>query len=245
MNVKNEEEQTAKKSLWEEITEDHMAFLTACIVMANLVFVYYNRRANERLEKLFIGQNKPLIDVTPIGISQENKTHSKTSFSVVNYSGFPAYNIAVDFRYGKSKAWISEWLKARNEKDKKGEKKGVVIGHFYPSTPEIRIPKLESGETAVLIPKLESGKTEVNDFEGLPPFVIGALDLEEEVCSKGKDGHTIWVRVTWQNEKKHIFDEIHQYKLIGTKDTDDCPDSGTGRAFTFIPEGIISHKNMR
>ena len=57
------------KSLWEAIKKDPLAFLTVVLVLANLTFVYFNWQSNQRAEKLFVGQSKPLIDVTPISIS--------------------------------------------------------------------------------------------------------------------------------------------------------------------------------
>jgi hypothetical protein len=43
----------------------------------------------------------------------------------------------------------------------------------------------------------------------------------------------VQIRVTWENNRGHVFDEIRKYKLLCTK-------TEIGHAFTFIPEGIIS-----
>jgi hypothetical protein len=192
------------------------------------VAIIFTWQSSIRTGKLFVGQNKPLIDVSPIGITQEANGQSKTSFSVVNYSGFVAYKIAIDVKYEESNKWISEWRKARNEKKEKGEKKEVVVGKFYPSTPE------------PLIPKLSPGKTKDRD-------VFGSLNLEKKLCdpndpNRWSGGYPVFVRVSWQNKKGHVFDEIHKYKLVCTRDNEGS-DPGSGRAFTFIPEGVISRKD--
>ncbi len=207
-------------------------------------------QSNERAEKLFVGQNKPLIDVIPISIIQgERKDGTKmcaTRYSVVNYSGFDAYNIGYDIKYGSD--WISEWVKAKDSikeiakkkaDDNKKEKveKRVILNHSYISRPKVIIPKLMSGETIggdFKWPPLDaSGEL---DFKRLPRYASGEFDLEAHVVDKD-EGFPVLMRVTWENKSGHVFDEIHKYKLL-------CTDVGQGLSFTFIPEGIISQKNM-
>lgn len=212
------------KSLWEEIKKQKpLVILTGLIVLANGVLAYYTYQSNERTEKLFVGQNKPLIDVTPISItSGESETGAKmalTTFSVVNYSGFVAYNIAIDVKYPESNTWISEWLKA--DHDKKTEEPGVVIGKTFLTAPK--------APTSNALKELKPGGRAISKHNG-------QLDLEKTVGNAGNDGHTVLVRVTWENDSGHVFDEIHQYNLL-------CAESGPGRSFTFIPEGVISQKN--
>ena len=221
------------KPLWEAIKKDPLAYLTVFLVLANLLLAYYGCRANSRAKKLFVGQNKPLIDVAPIGIihgiaEDENKMCA-TLFSVVNYSGFVAYNILIDVAY-EGNVWILEWLRAekdRKEKEGKNKEKVVVTKGYYPSI-----------STRKTIKKLIPGETREKDFEGKAIGISGSLDLEKRVVSKGKEGFPVFVRLTWENNRGHVFDEIHKYKLICTKGV-----SESGRAFTFIPEGIISQKN--
>ena len=196
-----------------------LAFFTSFILVVNGFLIYYTYQSNERLEKLFVGQNKPLIDVTPISIAQNNKkrTHSTTMFSVVNYSGFEAREIRIDVKYGEGNAWITKWEEANDVNS--GD--GLQIGHFYRSAPKL------------FITKLEAGKTVEKEFVENPLYTSGSLNLEK-VCAD-PNGYPVFVRVTWHNEKGRIFDEIHKYTLICTKDS--------GRAFAFIPEGIISRKD--
>ena len=64
-----------------------------------------------------------------------------------------------------------------------------------------------------------------------------SLNLED-VVARGQEGLTVAVRTTWQNEKGHVFDAVHEYRLVGTTN------SAKGRSFTFIPKGIISQKDV-
>jgi len=209
-----------------------MSCHTKKLAESNNELVDITRQSNDRMEKLFVGQNKPLIGVAPISITQyESETGVKmalTKLSVVNYSGFVASNIVIDFRYINN-VWISEWLKA--DHDKKTGKGGVAIGKEFFSVPkappEVLIPGVLARET--FIPELQPYGRGV-------AIHIGQLDLEKTVGGTKQAGHTVLVRVTWENDSGHVFDEIHQYNLLCTK-------SGSGRSFTFIPEGIISQKN--
>ncbi|MFH0771416.1 MAG: hypothetical protein V1933_02230 [Candidatus Omnitrophota bacterium] len=74
----------------------NLSFLTFLIAVATLWFVV---ATNSRAEKLFIGSNMPLIDVSPITVSQHlngDNYYTTTTFSVSNYSGFKAYKIGID-----------------------------------------------------------------------------------------------------------------------------------------------------
>jgi len=196
------------------------------LIESNNKMLDLTSQANERSEKLFVGQNKPIIDVTPIGIVQtelidEKKTKMCTTlFSVVNYSGFDAKNISVDIAY-EGNVYISEWLRAKKDsgiKKIKGLDQNLVSGHLYPSRPDVQIKELKAGQ--------------VKEHRG----INGSLNLDKRVVGKGKIGLPVHIRVTWENDKGHVFDEIHKYKLL-------CTTAEEGHAFTFIPEGIISKKN--
>ncbi len=199
------------------------------IVLLTLSLAIYSHLANQRAERLFVGADRPLIDVTPIAIRQRlpARTHAETLFSIANYSAFPAYKISLDLKYDEI-GWITEWLKANLESVGKGDAKGVVGDKWYPSPPELpsapRLSKLARGEKAQW-------------------SLTGALDLENGVCPKKNKGLPISVRVTWQNDpnKGHVFDEIHRYTLICTVNTGGVPP--TGISFTFIPEGVIAQKD--
>lgn len=209
-------------------SETDIVYLTFIIVVVNVVLVYYTYQSNERAEKLFVGQNKPLIDVTPIRIAQIEDSnvgkHGVTLFSIANYSGFVAKEIRIDVKYGDND-WISEWIKANedNKINKKNKKEGIVKNRLYKST--------TSTKSGLFIPRLEPGETEEKKHVSI---VSGSLDLENQVCSKGDEGFQVLVRVTWENIKGHVFDEIRKYRLICTK-------VESGRALTFIYEGIISY----
>lgn len=217
--------------------ESMLDCVTPIIALANIVLVVitalsllYARRANSRAEKLFVGENRPLVDVTPIAIRQKaSGTHATTVFSIVNYSGFPAYEIGIDLKYGAN-SWILEWLKARGEKLKKGAAEGVVPEKFYSSPPTAHVSELGPGETAE------------RDKSGYQIEITGSLNLEDDVCAKGDEGMPVWVRVTWQNASRHVFDSVYEYRLICTKDTE-IRDQAGGRSLTFVPLGVVSQKD--
>lgn len=201
-------------------------FILVCITAGTL---WLTLKANARAERLYVGQNQPMIDVTPIGISQDAAgTHATTVFSIVNYSGFKAKNIGIDLKYGNN-SWILEWIKARRENTTTNPIGGVVKENLYVS------------RSSSIIREIEPGETKESDEKGKKIAITGSLNLESDVCSKGNNGFPVLVRVTWENLNDHVFDEVHKYRLICTKDTQPTDQRG-GRAFTFIPEGIISKK---
>ncbi|MCP4259201.1 MAG: hypothetical protein GY774_17090 [Planctomycetes bacterium] len=208
------------------------------LVKSNLKLIDYTRQSNERAEQLFVGQNRPLIDVAPISITQVSDDGkikmAKTKYSIVNYSGFPASNIAIDLVY-VSNVWISEWLKA--DYNKRMGKLGVVIGKEYFSIPEAPPVELIPGvlTSKILIQNLVSGDRK-------KAFHVGQFDLDIVRRAKFK-GHKVLVRVTWENDKGYIFDEIHQYNLLCTESVQEKDSKlDSGLSFTFIPEGVISQK---
>jgi len=126
-------------------------------------------------------------------------------------------DIRIDVDYGGDNIWISEWVKAYRNK---GEKKGTAISKSFLLAPKILIQELKTGAT-----------------NRDAAFVAGSLNLEK-VCNTGHAGYSVLVRVIWENEGGHVFDEIHEYKLV-------CTEVDSGRSLTFIPKGIIYGKNMR
>lgn len=201
------------------------------MMLGTLIIAFLSFCQNQRTANLFVAQDRPLLDVTPIAIRQsaEFPTHAETLFSIANYSAFAAYRIRLDLKYDEI-GWIVEWSKAEFESAEKKGVKGVVGDKWYPSPPEIpstpRLSKLARGKRAQW-------------------SLRGALDLEGRVCSeknRGK-GIPVSVRVTWENDpnKGHVFDEIHRYTLICTVNTGGV--HPIGRSFTFIPEGITAQKD--
>jgi hypothetical protein len=205
-----------KVTLW-------LVILTAVIAGINMVLIYYTVKSNDRAARAFEADKRPLIDVAPIKIMQNlNGTHAITLLSITNFSGFTAYNVAVDLKYGEY-SWISEWRKANGGKQSDC---GVVKGDWYVSAPEVIIKRLEPGETRT---------TEGLDKKGM--ILSGTLNLQKEVVAKRDKGLPVIVRATWENEKGHVFDIVHEYQLIGTTN------SANGRSFTFIPKGILAQKD--
>jgi hypothetical protein len=204
------------------------------VVIAFLAFIY-TYFANERSEKLFTGANVPLIDVTPIGVAQapgdKGTYFTTTFFDIANYSGFEALNIGIDLKYGE-RPWIAEWMKADAERNKKKPGQKIIDGKLYASAPPIFLKELGPGDSVKEKIKLEQRG------------VTGMFDLEKDVCSQGTNGLPISVRVTWQNKKEHVFDEVHRYRLICTIASNPL-DQNQGYSFTFIPEGIIYKKDTK
>jgi|SRR5215467_2285071 len=212
-----------------------MEKLTILLVIANFVLalvtfwsvdvarkgVNLAEQANKRSEQLFIAEDRPLIDVTPIGVVQSpDGRQTLTALSVANYSGFKAYDIGIDLKYGEY-GWIGEWVKADSDRQKKGNAIGIERSKPYLSPPKPQLPELDPGKTEY-------------DQTGARFGLQGDLNLEELVCG-AKEGLPVLIRVTWRNEKQHIFDEIYRYRLV-------CSKVSGGRSFTFLPEGIQSHK---
>lgn len=168
------------------------------------------------------GQRRPLIDVTPRFVNQAPGTTITTIFfDVANYSGFDAHHIEIDIRL-EDRYWTNEWMKAQEDRKKKGSAVGVEKGKAYFSSSKSVLPLLgKRGETRTAV-------------------VANAMDLES-VCSLGQKGALIYFRIKWASASSHVFDELHKYRLLCTKDSKGSQ-AGTGRAFTFIPYGKISEK---
>lgn len=173
-------------------------------------------------EAIAFGQQRPLIDVTPLSVGQlEGTTVTTIYFGIANYSGFDAEKIGIDVKM-EDRFWISEWLKARADKNEKGDSAGVAKGKVYFSSPRIDFPSLKKrGEVTF-------------------SYVANAMDLES-VCSLGDKGAPILIRTTWASKSGHVFDEIAKYTLLCTKDTEGKK-IGSGRSFTFLPGGKVSEK---
>jgi len=183
---------------------------------------------NERARRLYTSQKKPLLDITPIAITQNKAgTHSVTKLSVNNYSGFDAKNVRVDLRYGDY-SWIGEWLKAAEDSKGKNQNQNIINEKWYQSAPNLFIGDIKSHETKVV--------PDEPQIKGA--LFVGSLNIENEICASGKNNSIpVHVRVSWENENGHVFDEVHKYDLVCT------PAKNNGRSLTFISKGIKSQKN--
>lgn len=187
-------------------------------------------------KKLFVSQNTPLIDVTPVALTTDGP-FTAIYFSIVNYSGFTAYDIAIDLKLDQ--AWIMEWLKANKEKAvKPGGEKLIQEKTIYPLVPEF------SAKQGSYWPKLEPGGTVARDKLRQ---ISGYFKLQKFCPELGKgvpsSSHPVQARATWKNDRGHVFDEVHQYSLICTLDQDKDPKGRIGYAFTLVPDGIVSKKD--
>lgn len=177
----------------------------------------YSNISNERSEKLYVVQNQPMIDVTPVCISQRpvgNTTSVTTFFSIYNYSGFKALNVRVDLKYG-DRDWIVQWKMAYENANK--------------SESSIKYDTLGK----LIAEELDAGKKSQGNIEYFmqPDLAVGGvLDLEKDVCNIDGKSMNVKIRTTYQNEFMHVFDQITEYKLICTKA------GNGGKSFTFIQE---------
>lgn len=190
-------------------------WMNLAFMIVAVASLYYARRSIRRADRVFHGQIKPLIQVSPIGLVERPERNSvDTLFRIVNYGGFDAYNIAIDLQYGQ-KDWIGEWLYAYE--DNLRRQKGTYEGEetpssFYPTASKSKIRELKSGETA-------------NEVK----VTGGTLDLESDVCSKGSEGIVVSVRSIWENRDGYKFDSLDKYKLI-------CTRVNEGRSFSLLPQ---------
>lgn len=169
----------------------------AMIALGSLVFTaVYTNKANQRSEELFkiseslfVAQNIPLVDVTPISITQSQNANGSyfatTTFNVANYSGFHAYNIRIDLKYGTI-VWIGEWVKAYEKIQSNITGQDIDIDKPYESLPKVAIPEL--GAWKMIQQDVKSRQ------EG---GTMGSLLLKGDVCAKGDEGLTVLVRVAW------------------------------------------------
>lgn len=186
--------------------------------------------------KLFVGQNTPMVDVTPVALSAEGN-FTTIYFSIANYSGFAAHDIAIDLKLGD--AWIMEWLKAHAEKEAKPKDERLIqMKTAYPLVPEF------SAKQGPYWPRLEPGQAVGRDRL---PGITGYLELQTICPEIGKgvpsSSHPVRIRVTWKNDNGHVFDEVHQYSLVCTLDQDKDEKGRIGYAFALIPDGIVSKKD--
>ena len=190
----------------------------ANIVLATtaLIGVFFGYYSYEQNKKLFPAQNKPLIDFNPFAIvfmkNEKGNEYATTNFSVINYSGFTAYDIGIDLQYGNGD-WIASWSLA--DEDNKEKLK------------EIRGEKKTTQDEREVYFSYPISLIELKPKKRKKSHITGALN-SEKVCSEGKRGLPVKVRAIWYNEIGYMFEEIKHYRLVCTK-------VGRGRHFTFMP----------
>lgn len=212
---------TTNSSAWQTILNGITGLATLALVIVTVFMVWYTRcsleeaqKANERLEKMFIAQIRPLVDVVPrivvFSTVQEN-TFLETILSVTNYSGFDAKKISVDVKYGDGE-WIAEWLNAVKRASAPSEKLKELAESY--SVSPAPIENLTAG-----------AGTEVR--------IRGQVPTDAEFREAN---FRVRVRARWENDKAHLFDEIHDYYLEQTT-------AGGAKSFTFIPAGTVTKRD--
>lgn len=185
-------------------------------------FIWWEaHKENLRAEQLFGSQVRPLIQSTPDHVYYDPVSKMMTTKVVVtNYSGFDAYNISVDVKYSGDYPWIGEWKRAEADdlqKKKSGETKTRDPSSY--STKAVAIKSLAAETSA----------------EGPVTGFLPLYDLCEPQKEKRKESD-VFVRTTWENKKRHVFDRVRRYTLVCTK-------VGEGRSFTFVPQEIVSQED--
>lgn len=199
-----------------------LVIVTLALAVGTYISIQYTQKANERVEKRFAAENKPLIDVVPTKVSpMRERPFVKIYFDLFNYSGFKALNVYIDVKYSVND-WISEWLNAARDRNRRQKttvpnRDGDVVYWVLPDT----------------VLELDPGQSIQNQW------VRGSLDLEGTVCTgeNRSDGLQILFRVRWQNEFGYRFDEIRKFRLL-------CTSVGEGRSYTLIPRGTLSRKEF-
>jgi hypothetical protein len=69
-----------------------------------------------------------------------------------------------------------------------------------------------------------------------PLSSTGQVPVSDEQFKEGK--FPIRIRVRWENQKRHLFDEIHDYYLV-------CTTVGNGKSYTLIPAGTVTRKDPK
>lgn len=115
-----------------------------------LIALFYTYKSNDRAEKLFGSQIRPLIQDRPIKINiQEKAQFVETTLQVINYSGFDAFDISFDLKYANND-WVRQWIMSRkdhlsNKKEKTMEEVEELKGY---SMEPLIVPYLPAGKEA-------------------------------------------------------------------------------------------------
>ena len=192
-------------------------FLFMSIAVISLFFAI---QSDDRAEKMFTSNIKPLIQNRPIDfeIAQAIEgTTWRTKLEVINYSGFDAFNITSDLKYGTND-WLVEWFMANKKKLEEKNALGKPLTDWEKK-------ELINYEPPI-IKKLEAGHR-------VETRVLGAAPSRSNFCETARDHEKIFVRTAWANEKGHTFDLIREYTLL-------CTFANGGRHYSFIPENIVS-----
>lgn len=134
-----------------------------------------------------------------------------TTLEVVNYSGFDAYDVTFDFKYGNNE-WISEWEKANEDINK------LDTVTTQSTTSQVLLDKPKEENIRELKALSEKRYVKVTGAPSKPDF-----------CKKSSDSVKVYVRTRWRNKNHQAFDDLRKYTLA-------CTAVGKGRSYTFLPE---------
>jgi hypothetical protein len=171
------------RKLWAFVEQHWLNLILATAAVASACFAY---STYEKSKHIFVAQTRPLVQVRPIAVKvgPDGKA-METVLSVVNYSGFHAFNIYYDIRYGTD--YIIEWLKAHQDNLKN---EGQEKQEYYPTSQG-------------LIEKLETGERKTSS-------ISGSASLDNLVSNGMMD---VEVKARWENEYGYVFEKRWKYVL--------------------------------
>lgn len=183
----------------------------AAIARLSLWFTF---KTNRRAEKLFGSQIRPLVQEQLIRLEfDQTLSFATTHLEVINYSGFHAYDVRVDLKYGTN-SWAVSWLRAEARR----------LQQLGARTREEDQKLHELLAEPCRIASIKAGKKASSVISG---------SLSQDYVRSETEGVNVQARVTWNNKKGHSFDRIRNYKLV-------CTAVGTGMDFAFIPQDIVA-----
>lgn len=182
--------------------------------MIAVLSVSFNIITEYRAEQLFGSQIRPLLQEQLTGVVSNVTTGAGgMTFDVVNYSGFDAYDVRYDVKFGIN-AWSFQWVAAKASRLEPLKKR----------TPKETFDWY--AEKLMIIGQIKAGGR-VED-----QVITGSVNLDI-VCQNREEGMIVLSRLIWKNKKGHAFDRIREFKLV-------CTSVDTGRAFAFIPQRIVA-----
>ena len=212
---------------WMDWLQSIANFIIPIFMLIALVFTYcanentkmsikLAEKSNERLQKLFEAQVRPLVQSTPIdeqfvlkkGRPPDTQWYATTALKIVNYSGFDAYNVVSDVKYHGP--WNRQWMRAEVSNLKKKKSSSGL-------TPEeeqylAKYHKSVKQKTDILKPEISYVHSWKGGFNPKP---------------NNEGNYDVAVRTTWENKKGFKFDNIDYYILKPIT-------SGKGKVYTFI-----------
>ncbi len=181
----------------------------------------------------FPSETHPLIKERPYEFSL-TENGWKTMLEVVNYSGFDAYSVTFDFKYGNND-WVSEWTKAKEDSKKKQSEelprlKSIITSATTSQVVVEDIDKPKENDSTTSKERSQEFKIDTLGARSIRKFAVtvSGAPSKPDFCKKKSDSEIVFVRTIWKNKYQQTFDNLRKYMLICTK-------VGNGQSYTFLP----------